>query len=257
MVDEFGLAYNDAIVAQVRAVNAAGLKGEYKESDDEAKVKTKPEKMSAAPRRGQSTDSDTLHVEWDKMTDMAEKGGSDIIYYSVFLEGETVAKYSTSEDFYLYEQEAAETEMKFTVAATNIYGTGEQSDLSEAIQFGAVPSTIQGLKSENVKQDTNENGTFTWDDPADATIEKYLFEILNLDTNQYEDANETMTNTEADQIANLSASFDCEKLVDDFGYQHGDKISFRVAAENSFGQSEWAYPTLENMNALSFNMLIL
>jgi hypothetical protein len=32
--------------------------------------------------------------------------------------------------------------MKFTVAATNIYGTGEQSELSEAIQFGAVPSTL-------------------------------------------------------------------------------------------------------------------
>jgi len=143
MVSEFNLEYNDSIVAQVRAVNAAGLKGEYKESDEDAKVKTKPEKMAAAPVWGKSTDADTLHITWDKMETLAEKGGSEIIYYSVFLDGETVAKYSTSEDFYLYEQSAdLETEMKFTVAATNIYGTGEQSDVSEAIKFGAVPSTL-------------------------------------------------------------------------------------------------------------------
>lgn len=71
MVSEFNLEYNDSIVAQVRAVNAAGLKGEYKESDEDAKVKTKPEKMAAAPIWGKSTDADTLHITWDKMETLA------------------------------------------------------------------------------------------------------------------------------------------------------------------------------------------
>lgn len=42
MESEFGLSYNDSIVSRVRAVNAAGLSGEWRESDDSAKVKTKP-----------------------------------------------------------------------------------------------------------------------------------------------------------------------------------------------------------------------
>jgi hypothetical protein len=39
----FELEFNDSIVARVRAVNAAGLEGEWRESDDSAKVKTKPQ----------------------------------------------------------------------------------------------------------------------------------------------------------------------------------------------------------------------
>lgn len=82
---------------------------------------------------------------------------------------------------------------------------------------------------------------------------------MNLDTNEYETADDSnsITNDSADWIASWNATFDCEKIVENFGYQHGDKISFRVAVKNSFGYSEWAYPTLENMEAVSFNMLIL
>lgn len=43
MQDEFGLNYDDSIIARVRAVNAAGLEGQWADSDDSAKVKTKPE----------------------------------------------------------------------------------------------------------------------------------------------------------------------------------------------------------------------
>jgi len=39
MKTEFNLEYNDVISARVRAVNAAGLNGEYRESDDSAHVK--------------------------------------------------------------------------------------------------------------------------------------------------------------------------------------------------------------------------
>ena len=259
MVSEFNLAYNDSIVARVLAVNAAGLKGEYKESNEDAKVKTKPEKMAEAPVWGKSTDSNTLHITWKSMDTLAEKGGSEIIYYSVFTEGATDPIYSTSEDFYLYEQVGTETEMKFTVAATNIYGTGAQSDLCEAIQFGAVPSTLQNLSSENGSVADNGDGAFKWDAPSDTTVDGYKFEILNLNNNTYEPADETnaMTNALADWLSSYVATFDCQNLVENFGYQHGDKISFRVAVKNSFGYSEWAYPTLGNMNAVSFNMLIL
>lgn len=43
MVDEFSLAYNGSINARVRAVNAAGLSGNWAYSDDSAKVKTEPQ----------------------------------------------------------------------------------------------------------------------------------------------------------------------------------------------------------------------
>lgn len=41
---DFGLGYDEAVIARVRAVNAAGLSSEWGESaDDEAFVKTKPQ----------------------------------------------------------------------------------------------------------------------------------------------------------------------------------------------------------------------
>lgn len=103
MESEFGLAYNEAIVSRVRAVNAAGLSGEWKESDDSAKVKTKPQQMPDAPTRGSSTDADTLHVKWDPITSDEATGGSEIIYYSVFLNDEVDSIYQTSGTSYLYE----------------------------------------------------------------------------------------------------------------------------------------------------------
>jgi len=67
--------------------------------------------MAGKPTRGQSTDNDTLHVKWNKMTEMVEKGGSEIFYYSVYLNDELVAIRSTSEDFILYQKEnVADTE---------------------------------------------------------------------------------------------------------------------------------------------------
>jgi len=137
MVTEFGLAYNDPIVARVMATNAANLGGPWGESDDSAKVKTEPLQMPAKPRRGTSTDALTLHVIWDEMTTSTLTGGSDIIYYSVFKEGDTEnAVYTTSGTSYLYNSPLGsllETEVKFSVAASNIYGTGELSEFSDAI----------------------------------------------------------------------------------------------------------------------------
>lgn len=136
MVTEFGLAYNDPIVARVKATNAANLEGPWGESDDSAKVKTEPLQMPEKPTRGTSTDAQTLHVVWDEMTTDALTGGSAIIYYSVFKEGDTEnAVYTTSGTSYLYTKDptSTETEVKFAVAASNIYGTGELSEFSDAI----------------------------------------------------------------------------------------------------------------------------
>lgn len=137
MVTEFGLAFNDPIVARVMATNGSQLDGPWGESDDSAKVKTEPLQMPEIPKRGTSTDANTLHVIWDEMTTDALTGGSDIIYYSVFKEGDVDnAVYTTSGTSYLYQKDLAneaETEVKFSVAASNIYGTGELSALSAAI----------------------------------------------------------------------------------------------------------------------------
>jgi len=104
--EPFNLDYNDPIVARVRAVNAASLVGDWRESDDSAKVKTVPKALEAAPVRGQSTTGTVLHVQWTEMeADSDLTGGSEIIYYSVY-DGEAAetdaAIYSTIENFYLY-----------------------------------------------------------------------------------------------------------------------------------------------------------
>lgn len=102
----FNLEYNDPIVAQVQAVNAASLVGDWRKSDDSAKVKTVPKALEAAPVRGQSTTGTVLHVQWTEMeADSDLTGGSEIIYYSVYdgeADADSVAIYSTIEDFYLY-----------------------------------------------------------------------------------------------------------------------------------------------------------
>jgi len=104
MESEFGLSFNDPIVARVRAVNAAGLEGDYTESDESAKVKTKPQQLPDAPYRGASTDGKNLHVQWDALTTDEQTGGSEIIYYSVYRADETDSIYQTSGTSYLYEQ---------------------------------------------------------------------------------------------------------------------------------------------------------
>lgn len=255
MSNEFGLEYNESIVARVRAINAAGLKGEWKESDDSAKVKTKPAKMADVPERSSSTDQDTLHVVWDAV-EGDNTGGSEIIYYSVYLNDETDPIFSTSGTSYLYEKPdgSTETSQQFRVTSSNIYGESEKSDLSLAIEFGSVPAKIPGLASSNIGSDS-ERATITWTNPGE-TIELYEFQILDKDTTEYKDANDIM---EADQ--NLTdewgREFDCADLIRDFGYQRGDKIVFRVRAKNSVGYSEWSYPLLADMEAVSLLMLIL
>lgn len=111
-------------------------------SDASAKVKTQPMKMPSAPRRGPSTDIDTLHVIWDPIHDDSLTGGSQIIYYSIYKEGEDESIFQTQGTSYLYERsDPMETRVRFQVAASNIYGTGELSGLSDpAIEFGSVPS---------------------------------------------------------------------------------------------------------------------
>lgn len=49
MVDEFGLGYDSSVVARVRALNSAGLLGEWGQSDSSAKVKTRPAKVPSIP----------------------------------------------------------------------------------------------------------------------------------------------------------------------------------------------------------------
>jgi len=46
-------------------------------------------------------------------------------------------------------------------------------------------------------------------------------------------------------------------LIDNFGYQKGDIIEFRVSVTNEFGDSEWAYPSETDKKAESLSMLIL
>lgn len=77
-----------------------------------------------------------------------------------------------------------------------------------------------------------------------------------MDTNNYEDANSYM---DEDQNAadDFGKEFSCQALIDNFGYQAGDTITFRVNAKNEFGNSEWAYPLLSDMQATSLSMLIL
>jgi len=256
MQDEFSLNYDDPIVARVRAVNAAGLEGEWQESDDSAKVKTKPEQMPDAPYRGASTDSNTLHVQWDAISSDQATGGSEIIYYSVYIADETDSVHQTSGTSYLYEQVGTETFQTFRVAASNIYGTGEKSDLSLEIEFGSVPAKLTGLRSENVSSD-NERATIVWDGPdASDNVTGYTFEILNKDTNTYENADSIMEDDD-NLTDDWGKEFDCNKLIENFGYQAGDTITFRVSASNDVGSSEWSYPTIANMGAYSLNMLIL
>lgn len=109
------------------------------------------------------------------------------------------------------------------------------------------------MKSDNVDSQ-NEKATFTWDDPQE-TIDSYEFEILNKDSNSYENASDIMAD---DQNLNndWGVEFECQKLIDNFGYQAGDTITFRVRASNSVGASEWSYPTTSNMLATSLFMLI-
>jgi len=257
MDTEFELNYDESIIARVRAVNAAGLEGDWKESDGSAKVKTKPQKMAAAPYRGKSTDGDTLHVEWDKVETDEGQGGSEIIYYSVYRGSETTSIYQTSGTSFLYEQDAGDTTpgYAFRVAASNIYGTGEISELSDEIEFGSVPNKLVNLKSQNVDPSNNEQATIVWDDPLE-TIDSYDFQILDKNTNSYVDANSIMQD-DTNFTDDLGRQFNCSELIDNFGYQSGDKITFRVRAFNDVGESEWSYPAIADMNAYSLSMLIL
>jgi len=256
MVDEFSLAYDANIDARVRAVNAAGLSGNWQYSDDGAKVKTKPQQMPVAPERGSSTDQDTLHVTWETISSAQATGGSEIIYYSVYLNDDVNSIYQTSGTSFLYEKPSgsSETSQQFRVAATNIYGTGTKSDLSLAIEFGSVPAKISGLVSANVDTE-NTKATIIWANPNE-DITQYNFEVLNKNTNQYEDANDIMGDP-ADAAIDFGVEFNCQNLVDDFGYQAGDTIVFRVNASNSVGDSEWSYPDSGSLGATSFSMLIL
>lgn len=255
MESEFGLSYNDPIVAQVRAVNAAGLEAEWATSDESAAVKTKPVQMTPAPTRGASTNRDTLHVTWDKMVQGSDAtGGSEIIYYSVFLNEDVDPISQTSDNSFLYSRQTIdETEQSFRVAASNIYGTGDKSELSDPIEFGSVPDKLTGLVSQNIDVD-NERASIVWDDPGEADL-TYEYQVLNKDTNQYADASSIMVDD--GDAATFGVEFNCQDLIDQFGYQAGDTIVFRVKAINEVGPSEWAYPRAADMQATSLSMLIL
>lgn len=206
------------------------------------------------PTRGSSTDSDTLHVEWEAVEDDEAMGGSEIIYYSVYKESSADSIYQTSGTSFLYEQQAGDAAaISFRVAASNIYGTGDISDLSEAIAFGSVPDKLENLKSENVDSE-NLQATITWDEP-DPTITGWEFEILNKDTNTYTNADSIMGD-DTNLADNWGRQFDSSELIANFGYQAGDRVAFRVRVSNTVGNSEWAYPAISDMGALTLTMLI-
>jgi len=251
----FGLAYDDEISAQVRAINAAGLPGEWGQSSVNGRVKTKPPKMDNVPTRGASTNELLLHVEWDTLDSMDQMGGSQVIYYTIYKEDDLVTPiYTTSGSSYLYPKEPLDTDgVRFAVAAANIYGTGEPSDLSDLILFGAVPDKLTGLESNNFNN--NEQATIIWDDPGLVNnIDEYIFEVLDMNQNIYVDA--TTYFRDDSNGNNLGREVDCQDLIDFFGYHAGDKITFRVAASNQWGESEWAYPNVDDMNATTLALLI-
>lgn len=144
------------------------------------------------------------------------------------------------------------------VTATNIYGEGEKSPASVEIKFGSVPDKLSDLKSETIDGSDNAQSTFTWDTAltdADLSISAYVFEILNLDTNEYVDATPAIT-ADTDTFTGKAASIESSVLKTDFGYEDGDTIRFRGAATNEFGNSEWAYPTISAMTARSGLLLL-
>jgi hypothetical protein len=50
--------------------------------------------------------------------------------------------------------------------------------------------------------------------------------------------------------------FNSRELISGFGYQAGDRVAFRVRVKNDVGYSEWAYPAISDMGALTLTMLI-
>lgn len=212
--------------------------------------------MPVAPVRGSSTDQDTLHVTWESISSAAETGGSEIIYYSIYLNDDVNSIYQTSGTSFLYEKPpgSVETSQQFRVAATNIYGTGTKSDLSLAIEFGSVPAKISGLVSSNIDS-LNTRATIVWNNPNETIID-YFFEVLNKNSNQYQDATSIMGDPTDTNVA-FGVEFACQELVNNYGYQAGDTIVFRVNASNSVGNSEWSYPDSGSLEATTFSMLIL
>lgn len=55
---------------------------------------------------------------------------------------------------------------------------------------------------------------------------------------------------------NWGRQFNSSELISNFGYQAGDRVAFRVRVSNTVGDSEWAYPAISSMGALTLTMLI-
>merc|ERR1719453_1725464 len=102
--------------------------------------------MENPPTRGASTNELVLHVEWEELDDLDQMGGSQVIYYVIYESDDLVNPiYTTSGSSYLYPKDGFRDQtagVRFAVAAANIYGTGEPSDLSDPILFGSVPEKL-------------------------------------------------------------------------------------------------------------------
>lgn len=89
-------------------------------------------------------------------------------------------------------------------------------------------------------------------------MDSYKISILDKNTNQFRDASDLFE--EDTNTADLwGKQIECSALLgaSTFGYAKGDKITFRVAATNSFGDSEWAYPEFAVASATTFSLLLL
>jgi len=81
-------------------------------------------------------------------------------------------------------------------------------------------------------------------------------EILDKNSNAYTEAPD-WDPLDATVLADNACEVQSSSLKSSFGYEKGDKIMFRLNAENEQGPSEWAYPADGDATATAYAMLIL
>lgn len=239
----YNLAFDDYVIAEVRAVNAAGSAewAESTETGQAAQIKTAPEKMANPPVRGNLTSKSLIHITWDAQTSNEETGGSEIIEYIVYDGSDDSELGTTSDTSYSVEGLSENDKMTFKIASTNLYGTSELSDVSEEIVAGSVPAKSSNLSLSNPSEDAS-SIVVNWDTPTD-TVTKYELQFRNYKTNEYETAPDWDEDSAVLMVENPAVELDSSGLKDKFGYLDGDQAVGRLRAGNDFGWGEFSYPT--------------